>query len=54
MTKRRRVAAGPLTVFTPGRAEPVHDTSYAIRRNASDEEYYEILIPAAILNEGPR
>lgn len=36
-----------LTVLAPGHAQPLHDTSYAIRENASNEEYYEIRIPAA-------
>jgi hypothetical protein len=35
-----------LMVFAPGRKEPIYDTSYAVRRNASQEEYYEIQIPA--------
>lgn len=35
-----------LTVFGPGQTQPLYDTSYAIRRNANDEEYYEIRIPA--------
>lgn len=34
-----------LCVFSPGSDEPVHDTSFAIRRNASEEEYYDIEIP---------
>lgn len=31
-----------LCIFAPGVDEPVHDTSYAIRENASHEEYFEI------------
>lgn len=38
-----------LCVFAAGRDGPVHDTSYAIRRNASDAEYYEIEISAKSL-----
>ncbi len=34
-----------LCVFQPGTRVPVHDTSYAIRKNASDVEHYEIEIP---------
>jgi hypothetical protein len=33
-----------LCVFAPGRKDAVHDTSFAIRRNASDDESYEIEI----------
>ena len=36
-----------LCVFVPGDDQPVHDTSYAIRRDASEDEYYEIEIPRA-------
>ena len=35
-----------LTVFEPGRHEPIADTSYEIRENASSDEYYEIRVPA--------
>lgn len=38
-----------LCIFAHGRLGPVHDTSYEIRRNASDDEYYEIAIPRAAL-----
>jgi hypothetical protein len=34
-----------LCVFAPGVREPVHDTSFVIRRNAGEEEYYDIEIP---------
>jgi carotenoid cleavage dioxygenase len=36
-----------LRVFLPGAANPVLDTSYEIRRNANDEEVYEIEIPGS-------
>jgi carotenoid cleavage dioxygenase len=36
-----------LCVFAPGVAEPVHDTEYAIRENASQEETYEIEVDAS-------
>lgn len=39
-----------LCIFAPGVDEPVHDTSYAIRENASHEEYFEI----AVDTEAPR
>ena len=35
-----------LRIFAPGRDEPIHDTSYAVRENASQEEFYEIELPA--------
>jgi hypothetical protein len=38
-----------LAVFVPGRREPVHDTSHEIRWDASDDEHYEISIPASNL-----
>ena len=38
-----------LCVFVPGNGEPVHDTSYVIRRNASNDEVYEIEIPADVV-----
>ncbi len=39
-----------LCVFVPGTREPVHDTAYAIRKNASADEHYEIEIPEAALS----
>lgn len=36
-----------LCVFAPGTPEPVHDTSFRIRWNASNDEYYEIAIANA-------
>jgi carotenoid cleavage dioxygenase len=33
-----------LCVFAPGVTEPVHDTSYAIRENASHEECFDIAV----------
>ncbi len=38
-----------LCVFVPGRDEPVHDTSFAIRRDASNDEHYEIGISRSSL-----
>ncbi len=38
-----------LFVFVPGTRRPVHDTSYGIRQNATDDEHYEIEIPQAAL-----
>jgi carotenoid cleavage dioxygenase len=38
-----------LCVFVPGHAEPIHDTSCAVRRNATDEEYFEVEIPRSSL-----
>ena len=35
-----------LTLLAADRQEPIFDTSYAIRHNATDEEYFEIQIPA--------
>jgi carotenoid cleavage dioxygenase len=35
-----------LCVFEPGQREPLVDTSYAVRNNASNDEYFEIEIPA--------
>jgi len=31
-----------LSIFVPDHAEPIHDTSFAVRRNATSEEYFEI------------
>ena len=42
-----------LCIFHDGGGEPLHDTSYAIRENASHEEYFEIEIPAADLPDAP-
>ena len=39
-----------LCVFEPGTEEPIHDTSSSIRRNASNEEYYEIAIARGVLS----
>lgn len=33
-----------LSVFERGRPAPVHDTSHAVRHEASDDEFFEILI----------
>lgn len=33
-----------LCIFAPGDDQPIHDTSFEIRRNASNEEYYDIAI----------
>lgn len=38
-----------LCVFVPDAGTPVHDTSCAVRENASHEEYFEIEIPKAEL-----
>jgi hypothetical protein len=38
-----------LCVFVPGVDEPVHDTSYEIRKDAGRQEYYEIAIPRSSL-----
>jgi len=35
-----------LVVLAPDTAQPVHDTRHAIRRDASQDEYFEISIPA--------
>jgi carotenoid cleavage dioxygenase len=40
-----------LSVFEHGGGEPLHDTSYAIRKNASQEEYFEIEITPENLQE---
>jgi carotenoid cleavage dioxygenase len=34
-----------LCIFAEGAAEPLHDTSFEVRRNASNHEVYEIAIP---------
>ena len=38
-----------LTVFAADSSEPIADTSYAVRENASQEEYFELEIPRAAL-----
>jgi carotenoid cleavage dioxygenase len=38
-----------LCVLSPGKLGPIHDTSYTIRRNASQDEFYEIEIGRAVL-----
>ena len=38
-----------LCVFVPGTKEAVYDSSFEVRRNASDDEYYEIQIASASL-----
>ena len=42
-----------LCVFEPGNADPIHDTSYSVRKNASDEEFYDIEIAASFLGSRP-
>jgi carotenoid cleavage dioxygenase len=42
-----------LCVFAPGTREPVHDTSLALRKDAGDEEHYELAIPRGSLPESP-
>lgn len=42
-----------LCVFAPGVSEPVHDTSYAIRENASQEEMYEIELDTSAASVSP-
>ncbi len=41
-----------LCVFVPGTREPVHDTSYEIRNDASPDEHYDIEISKAALAAG--
>ena len=38
-----------LSVFVPGNDEPIHDTSHAVRKDAGEEEFYDIEIPEAEL-----
>ncbi len=38
-----------LRVFLPGASDPVLDTSFEVRRNASNEEIYEIEISRSLL-----
>ena len=40
-----------LCVFVPGTREPIHDTSYAIRKYAEQVEHYEIEIPRESLGD---
>lgn len=41
-----------LCVFRPGTKQPIHDTSYAVRKDAGADEHYDIAIPRAQLAEG--
>lgn len=34
-----------LCAFAPGESDPVVDTSYAIRENASQDEFFELTVP---------
>jgi carotenoid cleavage dioxygenase len=38
-----------LTIYRPGHAAPIHDTSHEIRHEAGDDEHFEITISKAHL-----
>lgn len=43
-----------LRVYDESGTRLLHETTHAIRRNASREEHYEVLIPAVALDPRPR
>jgi carotenoid cleavage dioxygenase len=43
-----------LYIFVPGHDDPVHDTSYQVRQNATDDEYFDIRIAKADLPDAYR
>ncbi len=42
-----------LCLFREGSRDPIVDTSYEVRDDASEEEYYDIAIPVAVLGSDP-
>lgn len=39
-----------LCIFRPGTREPIHNTAYALRRNADQEEFFDIQISRSVLD----